>query len=132
MLYCFYLIYGGEDLSSRILLVEDDVFLREGLCEMLTGQGYAVTVAETSAKANEHISGHYDLMIFDIMLPDGNGLDLCRKARSIGSTVPILFLTIMLQGRLDCLSFFPVCVHCYAKAQVLYIQAAMFPLTLKQ
>lgn len=93
MLYCFHLIYGGENLSSRILLVEDDVFLREGLCEMLSGQGYNVTVAETFAKANELINGHYDLMIFDIMLPDGNGLDLCRKVRSMGSTVPILFLT---------------------------------------
>lgn len=80
-------------MSSRILLVEDDVFLREGLCEMLGGQGYSVTVAETFAKANELISGHFDLMIFDIMLPDGSGLDLCRKVRNSGSTVPILFLT---------------------------------------
>lgn len=80
-------------MSSRILLVEDDVFLREGLFEMLGGQGYNVTVAETFAKANELISGHFDLMIFDIMLPDGSGLDLCRKVRSMNSTVPILFLT---------------------------------------
>ncbi len=92
-IYSFYLIYGGETLSSRILLVEDDVFLREGLCEMLAGQGYSVTAAETFAKATELINGNFDLLIFDIMLPDGSGLDLCRKVRSTGSAVPILFLT---------------------------------------
>lgn len=80
-------------MKQKILLVEDDIFLREGLCEMLSGQGYNVTVAETFAKANELIDGHYDLMIFDIMLPDGNGLDLCLLLRAAGSTVPVLFLT---------------------------------------
>lgn len=80
-------------MKTKILLVEDDIFLREGLCEMLTGQGCEVVTAETFAKAKEKSEESFDLAILDIMLPDGNGLALCQKMRESGKNVPILFLT---------------------------------------
>lgn len=81
-------------MKQKILLVEDDSFLREGLTEVLQGEGYEVISADSFMKAQEMMElFSYNLMIFDVMLPDGSGLDLCRKVRSMGSTVPILFLT---------------------------------------
>ncbi len=81
-------------MKQKILLVEDDSFLREGLTEVLQGEGYEVISADSFMRAQEMMEFFsYNLMIFDVMLPDGNGLDLCRKVRSMGSTVPILFLT---------------------------------------
>ena len=84
----------GENLSHRILLVEDDSFLREGLTEVLQGEGYEVISADSFMKAREMMNFFsYSLMIFDVMLPDGSGLDLCTQLRAAGSTVPVLFLT---------------------------------------
>lgn len=80
-------------MNIRILLVEDDIFLREGLSEMLTKEGYDVTVAENFITANEKIREHFHLIILDIMLPDGNGLELCQEIRKADNNTPILFLT---------------------------------------
>ena len=81
-------------MNEKIFLLEDDVYLRDGLSEMLSGQGYAVTAAETILQARGIIaSGVFDLIILDVMLPDGSGLDLCASLRASGVTSPILFLT---------------------------------------
>lgn len=81
-------------MNEKIFLLEDDAYLRDGLSEMLSGQGYAVTATETISKAREIIaSGVFDLIILDVMLPDGSGLDLCASLRASGVTSPILFLT---------------------------------------
>lgn len=80
-------------MNTKILLVEDDIFLRDGLSEMLTKEGYDVTVAENFIMANEKIREHVQLIILDIMLPDGNGLELCQEIRKADNNTPILFLT---------------------------------------
>lgn len=80
-------------MKTKILLVEDDIFLREGLSEMLTKEGYDVTLAENFAKAKEKLDENFDLAILDIMLPDGSGLELCQEVRESGKNLPILFLT---------------------------------------
>lgn len=81
-------------MNEKIFLLEDDAYLRDGLSEMLSGQGYAVTATETISKARGIIaSGVFDLIILDVMLPDGSGLDLCASLRASGVTTPILFLT---------------------------------------
>ena len=81
-------------MNEKIFLLEDDAYLRDGLSEMLSGQGYAVTATETILQAREIIvSGVFDLIILDVMLPDGSGLDLCASLRASGVTSPILFLT---------------------------------------
>ena len=79
---------------SKILIVEDDVFLRDGLCEILSKENYTVTVASTVSQAKKFIdTDNFNLLIFDVMLTDGNGFDLCMSVREKDSNIPILFLT---------------------------------------
>ena len=75
-------------------MLEDDAYLRDGLCEMLESQGYSVKSADTINEAQKIIKNeHFSLLIFDVMLPDGSSFDLCKKIRDDGSATPILFLT---------------------------------------
>lgn len=80
-------------MSTKILLVEDDLFLRDGLCEMLGKEGYEVTAASTIAQAKSEKYDSYNLIILDVMLPDGNGFDFCESIRAGNNNIPILFLT---------------------------------------
>ncbi|MGN0522699.1 MAG: response regulator transcription factor [Eubacterium sp.] len=80
-------------MSSKILLVEDDLFLRDGLCEMLEKEGYGVTAVSTVLDARGKITDGFNLVILDVMLPDGNGFDFCTEIRESGNNIPILFLT---------------------------------------
>lgn len=75
------------------MLVEDDAFLRDGLCEMLEKEGYGVTAVSTIFDARSKITDGFNLFILDVMLPDGNGFDFCTKIRESGNNIPILFLT---------------------------------------
>lgn len=78
---------------TRILLVEDDAFLRDGLCEMLLKESYSVTPVSTITDARSKITDGYNLVILDVMLPDGNGFDFCAEVRANSNSIPILFLT---------------------------------------
>lgn len=78
---------------TRILLVEDDAFLRDGLCEMLLKESYCVTPVSTITDARREVAGGFNLVILDVMLPDGNGFDFCAEVRANGNAIPILFLT---------------------------------------
>lgn len=79
---------------DTILLVEDDVFLREGLSELLHKEGYAVTTSATAKEAMAALAiTSYSLIVLDIGLPDGNGIELCKMWRAEGRRMPILFLT---------------------------------------
>lgn len=78
---------------TRILLVEDDAFLRDGLFEMLEKESYCVTPVSTITDARKEIAGGFNLVILDVMLPDGNGFDFCAEVRENGNAIPILFLT---------------------------------------
>ncbi len=81
-------------MNEELLLLEDDEFLRDGLTEILTKEGYDLKVANCVAAAESLISANtFDLMIFDVMLPDGSGFELCGRVRSSGIDTPILFLT---------------------------------------
>ena len=78
---------------SRLLLVEDDLSLINGLTFAMKKQGFEIELARTSLEAEKlWQSGKYDLIILDVSLPDGSGYDLCRKIRKT-SKVPIMFLT---------------------------------------
>lgn len=78
-----------------ILLVEDDLSLVNGLSFAMGKQGYLLDVAHTRSEAGQMWeSGDYDLVVLDISLPDGSGLDLCKRIRQ-SSKVPIMFLTAM-------------------------------------
>ena len=76
-----------------ILLVEDEQAITEPLAEALEREGFSPTVAETAADAMESAAGSApDLVLLDIGLPDGSGLDVCRELRR-ESEVPIIMLT---------------------------------------
>ena len=77
----------------RILLVEDDTALRDALEELLLRQGYEVKKAANAAAARAALDAMIDLVMLDVGLPDGDGVELCRLWRSGGVETPILFLT---------------------------------------
>lgn len=80
---------------KRILLVEDDLSLVNGLSFAIRNQGYSLNVAHTRSEAFIlYEDGSYDLVILDVSLPDGSGFDICRSIRQT-SKVPIMFLTAM-------------------------------------
>jgi len=80
-------------MSERILVVEDDPRLAAMLDEYLRNHGYAVSQAATGAQALERLGAEaIDAAILDLMLPDMDGLDVCRRLRE-RSDVPVLMLT---------------------------------------
>lgn len=78
---------------SRILLLEDDLSLNNGLSFAFKKQGYELTIARTLKEA-EMLWGDdkYELLVLDVSLPDGTGFEFCEKVRQV-SKVPIIFLT---------------------------------------
>lgn len=80
-------------MSHKILMVEDDFALAMGTEYALTSEGYEVVSANTLADARRLYDDSIDLVLLDVMLPDGNGLTLCKELREAGSLVPIIFLT---------------------------------------
>jgi DNA-binding response OmpR family regulator len=78
----------------RILVVEDEPAAAAVLAKGLREHSYAVDIAADGAAALERVGGaDYDLVILDVLLPRINGLELCRRLRDFGSTMPILMLT---------------------------------------
>ncbi len=80
-------------MSRTILLVEDNEHIMKINRDTLTEAGYRVLEAETAAQAREIFTEEApDLIVLDIMLPDGDGLELCRRIRG-DSNIPIIFLS---------------------------------------
>lgn len=78
---------------EKILYVEDDLSLIDGLQYTLESSGYAVDNARTVKEALTLFRNtHYDLLLLDVTLPDGTGFNICKEVRN-SSTVPIIFLT---------------------------------------
>ena len=78
---------------EKILYVEDNLSLIDGLQYTLESSGYAVDNARTVKEALTLFRNtHYDLLLLDVTLPDGTGFDICKEVRN-SSTVPIIFLT---------------------------------------
>lgn len=83
-------------MNHKLLLLEDDQSLIDGLVYALTKEGFALDVATTVAEARSLLTAQaYDLLLLDLTLPDGNGMEICTAVRAAGSTVPIVFLTAM-------------------------------------
>jgi len=82
--------------GMRLLVVEDDVRLAQGLCRNLEMEQFEVATVHSGEDALAEFDGRrtaFDLVILDIMLPGIDGLEVCRRLRALGNTVPILFLT---------------------------------------
>lgn len=78
----------------RILVVEDDPQIGDGLKAGLSQGGYAVDLMTTLREATHALDiEKFDAVVLDIALPDGSGLDLLKKMRESASTLPVLLLT---------------------------------------
>lgn len=81
---------------THILLIEDNPGFAEGLRQNLEFDGYRVTVAADVASSSRALSADPpDLIILDLMLPDGNGYDVLRTIRERDSVTPVLLLTAL-------------------------------------
>lgn len=85
---------GEKGTISRILIVEDDRALATALSEGFRYEGHTTLVARDGATALR-LAGQQgiDLIVLDVVLPEVNGVDVCRQLRSRGSSVPIVMLT---------------------------------------
>ena len=79
---------------NHILLLEDDATLGQGIRFALENSEARVTLCSALSQARSLLSGQaYDLLILDVNLPDGSGLDLLREVRRSGLRVPVILLT---------------------------------------
>jgi DNA-binding response OmpR family regulator len=82
---------------TRILVVEDDPSIRMGLEDTLTAKGYQVEVVGKGGDgAEKALSGRYDLVVLDVMLPDIDGFEVCRRIRQSRSPMrrlPVIMLS---------------------------------------
>lgn len=78
----------------RVLLVEDDLDLRESLLRLLTGRGFAVDCTDQAAQAQTFgLTRPYDAVVLDLGLADGHGVDVLHHWRCGGCSTPVLVLT---------------------------------------
>ena len=79
---------------ARILLLEDDKILSETLCELLESEGYEVSlVMSGNALLDITVNTNFELMLFDVNVPDYNGFELLKMLRESGDKTPCIFLT---------------------------------------
>ncbi|MGH6737271.1 MAG: response regulator [Methyloceanibacter sp.] len=82
--------------SPRILVVDDDPEIRKLLARYVESQGFRVLLAANCRELRDQLATHQiDLIVLDVMLPDGSGLDMCRDLRAQRSSVPIILLTAL-------------------------------------
>ncbi len=80
--------------AHRLLIVDDEDNLRSMLAAALSHHGFAVTTADNGREALERIPlERPDLVLLDVMMPDLDGFEVCRRLRSSGDRTPVLFLT---------------------------------------
>lgn len=79
----------------RILIVEDEKHLADGLSFNLKAEGYEASIASDGERALEMLraANHYDAMILDVMLPGKSGFAVATELRKVGDYIPILMLT---------------------------------------
>jgi two-component system, OmpR family, response regulator MprA len=81
-------------MPTRLLVVDDDRAVRESLRRALTLEGYDVELAEDGADGLARMTGiKPDAVVLDVAMPSVDGIEMCRRLRIDGSTVPVLMLT---------------------------------------
>ena len=89
-------------MNAKILIVEDDIYLREGLEELLTKENYEPVCAKNCAEAKALFKKDtFDLIILDVMLPDGNGLDLCGASALLVALTDNFGLAVNAESKLS-------------------------------
>lgn len=80
-------------MRNKILLVEDNEMIVKGLVYSLSKEGFETNIAYNAQEAESKIESNvYDIIILDVMLPDGNGFELCKHIKE-SKDIPIIFLT---------------------------------------
>ena len=95
--------------AGRLLLIEDDADLARLFATVLREAGHTVTIAPTLASAQSHLgSGSWDLVLLDLLLPDGDGRQLLEQLRSqpSTSTLPVFVVSARVgpQARAECIA----------------------------
>jgi two-component system, OmpR family, alkaline phosphatase synthesis response regulator PhoP len=96
--------------KKRILLVEDEENILDTLLLNFESEGYDVICAKDGHKALKYFnSTKFDLVLLDIMIPEINGIDVCKNIRIENKNIPIIFLSAKSSGidRVDCKTFQP-------------------------
>lgn len=80
---------------NKLLLLEDDISLIDGLNYSLKKNGFDIDVVRTVEEAKQHLTQieKYDLLVLDVTLPDGTGFEVCERVRKQNAQIPIIFLT---------------------------------------
>lgn len=79
---------------EKILIVDDERVLREGMKRLLTGEGFDVCTARTGEEALGKVTDERpDLVLLDVMMPKMNGFRICEEIRRMNALLPVLFLT---------------------------------------
>jgi len=84
---------ASSDKLAKILIVEDEPDTAEVICDLLERAGYETEVVESGEAALRIMSSSFDLVLLDIKLPDMNGLDVLRRARSDSYDQPMIVLS---------------------------------------
>lgn len=87
----------ADDHGVRILVVEDDCAIQGAIVRALRAEGYAVTSAGDLTTAREQASAGVDLVVLDLRLPDGFGLEFCRELRRSEIAVSVLVVSALTQ-----------------------------------
>ncbi|MCX4027028.1 response regulator transcription factor [Endozoicomonas sp. SM1973] len=78
----------------KVLIAEDDTFIREGLNDLLSNEGYSCILAENGQQAWQYFQSEQpDLVLLDIMMPEKDGYSLCREIRQVNQDIPVIFIT---------------------------------------
>jgi len=81
--------------TPRILVVDDEEHLADGICENLQAEGYEAAVAHDGVEGLERaLADAFDLILLDVMMPRMDGLRTCEELRRNGLQTPVLFLTV--------------------------------------
>ena len=84
----------GEEISGRILIIDDDPHFLRVLQRILSGEKFVVTATSNPCDALELLrSGSFNLIICDLRMPDCDGLNLLQAIRSAGNEIPVIILT---------------------------------------
>jgi len=78
----------------KILIVDDELLMRQGLADNLSFEGYETHMAANGIDALEQLkTEHFDLVVLDVMMPQMSGFDVCKQLRQAGNQVPVILLT---------------------------------------
>jgi two-component system response regulator ArlR len=89
-----YTIYAEDGTPMRILIVEDELHLAEALAQILKKHHYSVDVVHDGRSGLDYaLSGIYDLLLLDIMMPEMDGISVLRTIRQKGISTPVILLT---------------------------------------